>query len=196
MSDYVGEVIHFGANFMVQIELPPNVFNRLQKLAIPLVDTLDSVLTRVLDAYEQNGHAPKAAAPSAGTSVQNTYSPASLPSLSHTKVLAAGLNGVAVSNANWNSLYLHLIRESKLTAKNPDEVRRLILTNYIIGKKEEEGYRYLAPQGFSVQGVDSNGAAKGMFHIAKQMNWNLEVEFAWRQKEDAAFPGQIARIST
>ena len=150
----------------------------------------------MLDAYEQNGHGPKAAALDAGASAQNTYSPASLPRLTHTKVLAARLNGIDVPNANWNSLYLHLIRESKLTAKNPDEVRRLILANYVIGKKEDEGYRYLAPQGFSVQGVDSNGAAKGMFHIAKQMNWSLEVEFAWRQKEEAAFPGEIAKIST
>lgn len=179
---------------MVQIDLAPNVFNRLQKLAVPLVDTLDTVLTRVLDAYEHNGQASKAA--STENAPQNTYSPAALPSLTHTKVLAARLNGISVSGPNWNSLYLHLIRESKVTSKHADEVRRLILTNYVIGKKEDEGYRYLPEQGFSVQGVDANGAARGMFHIAKQMNWKLDVEFAWRQKEDAAFPGQIAKIST
>jgi hypothetical protein len=42
------------------------------------------------------------------------------------------------------------------------------------GKKEDEGYRYLADVNLSVQGQDANAA------WAKQLNCPFEVIFAWR----------------
>jgi hypothetical protein len=48
------------------------------------------------------------------------------------------------------------------------------------GKKEDEGYRYLADVNLSVQGQDANAAWKGASHMAKQLNCPFEVIFAWR----------------
>jgi hypothetical protein len=87
------------------------------------------------------------------------------------------------------------IRAAKKRAKSDDDLKRLILVNTAVGKKEDEGYRYLSDAHISVQGQDSNAAWKAVFYIAKQLGIPFEVIFTWRAKEGAAFPGVTGRFN-
>lgn len=134
------------------------------------------------------------AQPIGDTSIR-TFDARSAPSLRHTKLLSVRVAG-AVLQLTWNGLLLHMIRRlSRKQLENPKETRRLIVTNFLIGKKEDEGYRFLPDLGISVQGQDADYCWKGASHIARSLGLTLEVEFLWRMKEGAAFPGSTGKLS-
>jgi hypothetical protein len=115
---------------------------------------------------------------------------ASPPSLKHTKLLSAELNGKLLRNCNWNALLVEAVRAAKARAKSPDELRTLIIVPFLTNKKEKEGYKFLPDIGLSVQGQDANAAWKASYHIAKQLGLAIKAEFFWRHKGDAAHPGE------
>ncbi len=187
-----------------QVELSSPTFRRLQKLATPLVDTIETVINRLLDQHEQENlqhrmsreldPASKPAAlnhPVSPPTDAATFDPASPPDLRHTKVLSARLDGSDV-DASWNALLVEAIKRAR--ARGHEELRRVVIVNYVRGRKEDEGYKYLADVGISVQGQDANGAWRGTFHIAQQLGLGLEVDFVWRHKDGAARPGEFGTL--
>jgi integrase len=76
-----------------------------------------------------------------------------VPNLTHTKVLSAEFNRVKFARAEttWNSLLNETIRFAKKTAKSDDEFKRLVTVNWVKGKKEDGGYRYLPDVNVSVR---------------------------------------------
>jgi hypothetical protein len=100
------------------------------------------------------------------------------------------------ADATWNGILNAAIREAHGRLKSAERVKQLIIVNCIVGKKEDEGYRHLPDVGISVQGQDAMGAWKAAHHIAKQLGCSFDVVFAWRHKEDAAYPGITARFSS
>jgi hypothetical protein len=184
------------------IELTAETFARLQKHAIPLVDTFESLVNRILDIYEKNGGPEKddelgSDGDLAPVGEIKDFKWASPPDLTHTKVLAAEFCKVRLSktDVSWNGLLNEAIRIAKKRTKSEDEFKRLILVNFVMGKKDDEGYRYLADIGVSVQGQDSNAAWKAVFYIAKQLGCQFEVVFTWRMKKEAAHPGITGRFT-
>lgn len=178
---------------MPQVDLSDSTFARLQRLAIPLVDNIDSVIGRLLDAYGELGSSQMTAA--ASHDGARSFDPASPPSLTHTKLLSARFGATSVDRgANWNSLLLLAIRTAKAKVATVDELRRFLIVNWVPGKKEDEGYKFVPDLGISIQGQDANAAWRGAFHIAQQLSCPIEVEFVWRNKEGAAFPGEAARM--
>lgn len=173
------------------VDLSPVTFSRLQGHAVPLVDTIESVINRLLDAYETKSGTP--AAPTSADSVPaaRRFNPNTPPDLRHTKVLAIEFDGkpLARSEVNWNGLLNTVIREARATAKSSADLKKLVIVNFIEGQKSDEGYRFLSDVGLSVQGQDANGAWKGACHIAQQLGRELKAIFIWREKEGAAFPG-------
>ncbi len=118
-----------------------------------------------------------------------------VPNLTHTKLLSAKVDSTTV-RPTWNELLFYLIRlipKDRLT--KTDEARRIIIVNFVPGKKEDEGYRFVAEHGISVQGQGANDAWKGVSHIAQRLGVSVEVEFLWRMKEGAAHPGVTGRLS-
>lgn len=129
-----------------------------------------------------------------GTKPQ-TFSPKSVPNLTHTKLLSAKVGSETI-RPTWNGLLFHLVRLiPKGRLANLDEARRLIIVNFVSGKKEDEGYRFVAEHGISVQGQAANDAWKGASHVAQKLGVPVEVEFLWRMKEGAAHPGVTGRLS-
>ena len=59
--------------------------------------------------------------------------------------------------------------------KKIDAVKRLVVVNSIVGKKEDEGYRFLPDVGLSVQGQDANAAWKAALHVAKNLGCEIDV---------------------
>ena len=179
------------------LQLSPATIKRLQKHAKPFVDTVDAVVNRLLDAYE--GVSPVDNDESdvvTDGNIRDFSNQTPTPSLTHTKVLSAEFNRVKFARAEttWNHLLNEAIRFAKKTAKSDDEFKRLVTVNWVKGKKEDEGYRYLADVNLSVQGQDANAAWRGALHIAKQLGRSLEVVFTWRIKEGAAHPGVTGKL--
>ena len=74
-------------------------------------------------------------------------------------------------------------------------MKELIRVNSVLGKKEDQGYRYLASVGVSVQGQDSNSAWKAVSHIAKVMHLPVNVLFVWYENQKATYPGQTRKLT-
>ncbi len=170
---------------------------RLQKHAKPFVDTVDSVINRILDRYE--GSSSDLSNDGGEVSAIGTirdFDPASPPDLTHTKMLSLVFDshGFPRSDTTWNALLNEAICLARKNAKSDDQLKRLILVNYVKGRKEDEGYRHLADADLSVQGQDANAAWKATYHIACQLQVSFEVIFTWRTKEGAAHPGVTGRF--
>jgi hypothetical protein len=181
---------------MPQIEIGEATLARLQKHAVPLLDTFDTVINRGFDIYEAHNGQPVAVKASEPACNARTFDPGSPPDLTHTKVLSAKLDGVLLARgANWNGLLKHAIRLAKQRTKNPEDLKCLIIVNHVTGQKDDEGYEYLAGAGLSVQGQDAKAAWRGVAHIAQQLGISVEVTFLWRHKDKAAFPGETGRLA-
>lgn len=75
---------------MPTIEITDHDFARLQKVAVPFIDTPATVFTKVIDAFERT-NAAASSAPAAPVAVANlpVYHYDNLPPLIHTKLLGA-----------------------------------------------------------------------------------------------------------
>ena len=178
------------------VELTPTTFGRLQAHAVPLVDTIESVINRLIDAYEQQSNAPLVGAGGDGQSVR-AFNPNTPPDLTHAKILGVTFCGKPLGRGqdNWNGLLNAAVREAKAQAKSSSEFKGLMVVNYVDGEKTDEGYRPLTGTGISVQGQDANGAWRAVSHIAQKLGCQLSVKFAWREKEGAAFPGVTGQLT-
>ncbi|MBN8904988.1 MAG: hypothetical protein J0H57_28570 [Rhodospirillales bacterium] len=175
------------------IELTPSTFSRLQGHAVPLVDTIESGINRLIDAYEKGSGGGQAAD---GQQVRS-FNASTPPDLTHAKILGVTFCGKPLGRGqdNWNGLLNAVVREAKARAKSPAEFKQMLAVNYVEGQKQDEGYRYLADLNLSVQGQDANGAWRAISQIVQQIGCPLTVKFAWREKEGAAFPGVVGRFA-
>jgi len=185
------------------VDLTPQTFARLQAHAVPLVDSIESVINRIIDHYEAKSGTPfKSGTPAHTTNggepeQVREFSPTAPPDLTHTKILSIDFNGKSLdyNQATWNGLLLVAIREAKNRAKSPADFKRSIIVKFVEHPKNDEGYRYLSDVGISVQGQDANASWRAACHIAQQIGCQVRVTFVWRQKEGAAFPGVTGRLS-
>lgn len=180
---------------MPKVLIESVTFERLQGHAKPLVDTIDSVITRALDALEREAGHPEAAPVTVETNERN-IDPRQLPKLTHTKVLDAALAGRQIERPNWNLLLDEALRLGMKHVGSFDKLQQLCPVNMVKGRKEDDGYGYLGDIDISVQGQDSNGACRGIVTMAQALGISVEIGFMWRHKESAAFPGERARIRT
>jgi hypothetical protein len=187
---------------MPAIEIPDYLFARLQKLAVPLVDTPVTVIERLLGSYEaQTGQAsPSTGQPESRESRrpqhQSEFEPRTVPSLRHTRILAAEFAGRKADG--WNSLVHVAHMEAVRRLGSVEAVRRISTANVILGRASSErakaGYRYVAEINACIQNVDSEHAWSNTFRLAKTLKVPVEVEFEWLQKNEAAHPGKTARL--
>jgi hypothetical protein len=180
----------------VTFDLPDDLYARFGRLAKPFEDTPVTLFTRMLEVYERHvqqrePEVASALAPAPATNVR-TFDPESPPSLTYTMVLSAKLGGVPVKSS-WNGLLVELIKRAKGPLANGNK-NRLLIVNFVEGRKEDEGYHFIPEAGLSVQGQDANYAWRGACHLARQLGIPVEVEFLWRHKKRAKFPGTTGRL--
>jgi hypothetical protein len=179
------------------LEVSSATIARLQKHAKPFVDTVDSVINRILDQYENDlGQRSDDESDISAIGSITDFNSESPPDLTHTKVLSVDFDkkGFPRSETTWNALLNDAVCLARRNTKSDDQLKRLILVNFVKGKKENEGYRYLADADLSVQGQDANAAWKAAYHIARQLQTPFEVIFTWRTKDGAAHPGVTGRF--
>src|SRR5258708_6380093 len=179
------------------VELTPHTFKRLQTHAIPLVDTIETVISRMIDAYEKKNDASVASPDGGGGQSARMFNASAPPDLTHAKILGVTFCSKPLGRGqdNWNGLLNAAVREAKARSKSTTEFKQLMVVNYVAGEKHDEGYRPLSGTGISVQGQDANGAWRAACHIAQQIGCQLSVKFAWREKEGAAFPGVTGQLT-
>lgn len=182
---------------MPKIEISDATFARLQELAVPLVDSNDTVIAKLLDDRE-NGRSshPNGAQKSAKSAIEpREFSAALPPDLKHAKMLSGSVNGRPIQDVTWNGFLVETIRRAKAAARNESELRRVVPVNFAQGRKETDGYHFYPDIDLSVQGQDAKTAWQGAYRIAKQLGLRIEVEFQWRTKDGAAFPGVTGKLS-
>jgi hypothetical protein len=168
------------------VTLAPGTIDRLKAHAEPLIDTADSVVNKAIDALE--ALSGKSVSPDHGL---RSVNPAAPPNLSYTTVHSVVLDGKSFAPAEcyWNHLMLAAIREAKKKLGSKEKVKNLVLCNNVLGKKEDNGYKYLEDVGISVQGQDANGAWKTTYHVLEAIKVPVEVVFSWQDNPKAASPG-------
>lgn len=178
------------------ITLSETTFVKLQTLARPFIDTPESVIMELAEA-EIRRRLTSANGKAANENHENGsihLDPDSHPSLTHSRVLSAFVDGVAIHKPKWNRLLdtIHVLARRKL--QNFDVLRRKTDANIREGIYAEDGYRYLPEANISIQGVDSNIAWRHSLGLARAISVPIQVKFEWREREDAANPGQQAML--
>jgi hypothetical protein len=173
-------------------------FRKIQDLAEPLVDSVDSVLARILAAYpmaqnrrdisESTGFL--SATLPGPTSIEHTYDPFNSPDLTHTKVTFATVGGKSLGSPNWNSVLDEIIRVAVQKLGDLGAIRNVVRANIVEGQKTTEGYHLLTGTRFSVQGQSANDAWRYIAHIARELQIGVQVRYFWRDKEGAFRPGE------
>ena len=176
---------------MPEISIEQATFERLQRHAQPLVDTVDAVVNRALDAMETDvSRQPDERMPV----VEHEVDPDRLPDVTHTKVLAARLETSNIERPNWNRLLHRMLVLAMGQVANLNELRRLCPANMVCGSKTDEGYTHLSEIEISVQGLSANEACAALTATARALGVGLDVAFMWRAKEGAAHPGERGRL--
>lgn len=173
-----------------QVNLESSTIERMKSYAEPLVDTLDTVILKALDAIDMLK--AKTDAPLS----ERVLNPAAPPNLSYTTVKSVVFNGkpFPAAEAYWNPLLLATVREAKKT-RTKEQVKALLICNHTLGKKEDNGYKYLDDVGLSIQGQDANNAWKATYHILQAIKVPVEVIFAWQDNPKAVSPGAMGKFN-
>jgi hypothetical protein len=175
------------------IQLSDNTFKRLQAIARPLIDTPSSVIDALVDHYERTraGVSDNVS----GSAAERNFAPNNPPPLTHSKLLTATVAGQELDRPKWNELVRKSIELAFAKLKDFDEVRRVSGANMVKGAKNEDGYSPLAVLGISLQGVDAHDAWRIAYTVAKKLSLSIQITFEWRDKEGAAYPGEVGRMA-
>lgn len=171
----------------VVIELPDELFAKLQRHAIPLVDTPLTVIDRALTALEEGDEEDNSKGGDFGI---RSFNPAAAPSLSFTtpQIVKIGTKMLPKSKTYWNPIMYAVIEEAAKRSIPQSDIMDLLVVPHIVGRKEDNGYKYVEAAGISVQGQDANSAWKQTYRLASSFGIAVQVEFSWQNTDKAALP--------
>ena len=172
---------------MQQVSIEDHDYERLQSLAKPFVDTPASVVKRLLDQI-LGATAPASAADIAG--ISGSYGPNSIPPLTHAKVMGGEYASRKPPRDTWDAFVVLALARVFDRYRSVDDLRRVSGANVREGRKNDDGYKYLADFDFSYQGVSAEDAVKIVFRCARHLNDSVTIEFVWRDKDGAHKPGE------
>jgi hypothetical protein len=183
---------------MPTAELSDITNSRLQAIAIPLTDTHDSVIARLLDHWDTTkSNQPKVIRPGEpiGTKEDGRtliFDPAVPPQLNFTSCLQVVVNGKKLTKGEsyWNTIMNIMVREVYAKGHNAQSIYDMLFVNAEVGEKTENGYKFLPEVGLSVQGQDSNAAFRQAYQLAEMHEIPFEIWFAWQNNDKAAHPNR------
>ena len=191
---------------MPSIEISWDTYYRLNQVAGAFGVTLDTVIARLLRGNGGGGGPTQGSGTGADddhpvsppdpdgvdfevdVTVDDPFNP---PSLRHTTVYRAKVNGREVDTAKWTNVRQSLI-EIALSEPAFGEPRllRSRQMNAVKGAKSDKGYKYYPVLGISVQGQDANRAWQAAASLADALSVPVKVWFEWENRADAAYPGK------
>jgi hypothetical protein len=175
------------------IEIPDDLCAKLQKHAVPFVDTPLTVIERAVRALEEGDEAPV----SQRDEGPRSFNPAAPPSLTFTKPRRAVVNGrqLPYGQAYWGPIMFEVIKEAARRGVSTQDLLDLITVNSQVGPKHDNGFVFIPEAGLSVQGQDANGAWRQTYVIASSVGIPVEVVFAWQNNPKAAMPNTVGSFS-
>lgn len=197
------------AKRMVSIEISQETYSRLQQRAVPLKDSPDTVIARLLNECERSMNEPRPQPASQGLgggpsqlgddvapadiTIDNPFDP---PSLKHTKVLRAEVADRQTYKANWTTVRQSLVEIAvRQRGFNLRQLLEICPMNAQEGVKADEGYTHYKDLDLSIQGQDANHAWQAAAALAKALRIPVKVWFQWRTKPDAEFPGKRSLLA-
>jgi hypothetical protein len=167
-------------------------FVRLQKHARPLLDSVDSVSNRAIDALERNPASSHGPIPA--ERAERQIDPRALPNLTHTRVLDASIEGHRIDKPNWNLLLGETMRRALRHGRAFDELRRLCGVNMVKGQETDDGYSHLPDIDISIQAQGANSACRAVVTVAQDVGMAVDIGVLWRHKQGSAHPGESGRL--
>lgn len=191
---------------MPAVEIPESLFKRLQRLAIPLVDTTVTVIERLVDEAELATHHKGSVhhSHSGGNSRSvnrdpepSEFVPDTPPDLRHTRVLSARFASRTASG--WNDLVHAAHAEALSQLRSLDVLRGVTKSNFITGRASSEdtkrGFHHVPEINISIQNVGAEQAWVNSLRLARHLGTEIRVTFEWMRKNDAAQPGKTGTLS-
>jgi hypothetical protein len=172
-----------------KVELPDDLFAKLQKHAVPFVDTPVTVIERAVRALEEGDEEPATPAEEGPRS----FNPAAPPDLAFTTP-RKGVVGTKVLPKNqtyWNNVMLAVIREAAVRGISTDDLLELLTVNCAKGERHDTGFSYVPEANLSIQGQNANNAWRQAYVIASSVGVPVEVVFAWQNNSKAAMPNTV-----
>jgi hypothetical protein len=112
------------------------------------------------------------------------------PGLAFTKPLSASINGKAVHSPRWSSMLLTMIVQLKAKGLEGEKLVRELHVPAKAERYEDEGFKYHADLGISVQGQSASDAWKEIDRLARRWSIPVTIKFWWRQNDKAQYPGR------
>lgn len=175
------------------IRISDGTFERLQKHAVPFVDTPDTVIGRLLQFYESHEHRKTGELKDASNAVGGEFAPDNHPDLHHTRIIAAEFDGQPAYG--WNELVRVAHRRALEHLGTFEALRSASLSNIAKGQRNVEGFHYAPEIDISIQYADANIAWRNSLHLAKKLGCAIRAQFEWRNKKGAVLPGQPGVLS-
>ena len=178
----------------VTIEIPDQLFERIQKQAIPFVDLVPAaVIQRWADHFDSSRTTPATTpeqppVPKDLLVEGKRYNPMNPPELFHTCVVGqiAGRDF-----KKWNDLVRLAHQLAFDRAGSLEELRRISRANIRAGNHAgRDGFHFVAELDASIQGLDAGKAWECALHLAKYAESPILAQFTWRENPRAAFPGE------
>lgn len=179
---------------MPVVRIPDPVFERLQAIAKPFVDTPASVIERLLDFYEihETRVQPVSRKNQPIVTVTTDFEPYNPPSLTHARVTKADIGGLQARS--WNELVQMAHRQAAPKLNDVNSLRRATRSNIVIGRKEDDGFHYISDINVSIQNVAADKAWRNALHLAETLGLDILAEFEWQETDGAAMPGKRGRL--
>ncbi|TAU50002.1 hypothetical protein ELI00_19565 [Rhizobium ruizarguesonis] len=168
------------------IIISDELFSRLQARAVPLIDTIESVIARLLDS--DTGHKTNSTPEG-----YRLFDPASPPNLGHTSVLSATVGGQLLKSSEtfWNNIIVAMIKVLAARGMSAKDIDATLASNSAVGQKAGNGYKFIKEAGISIQGLDANNAWRTIFLLSTVANIPVDVKFKWQNKDGVEMPGVI-----
>jgi hypothetical protein len=125
------------------------------------------------------------------------FNPDTPPDLRHTDVRTARFAGR--KTFGWNKLVHEAHLEAMSRLGSIEALRNVTKSSFIIGRATSDdmkrGFRHVQGINISIQNVDAAHAWINTLRLAQHLRLEVEVEFEWKQKSDAAYPGRKGRLA-
>ena len=116
------------------------------------------------------------------------------PGLTFTRILSAEMDGKSLGKPNWAGLLIEMAKHVKAKGFAAERLATELQIPTKAKAYEEEGYRFYPELGISVQGQSAQDAWREISRLADKHRVPVEVEFQWRENENAQHPGRVGII--
>lgn len=183
---------------MPTVEMDQVIYERLQEIATPFVDTPATVIQRLLDMYDER--LASDSSDDAGRGGSNESSAAEVydfygaPPLVHVKLVAGSIGGAEPSVRSWDGMVSLAFSLVQKRTKSVSKTKSILDLNAVEGCKSDDGYKFVENLNASYQGVSAQHAAKVISNAARFLQLEAVVDFHWRNKPEAYAPGKFATL--